>query len=541
MLSLKKQKKMNSTLYKTASIFIAVIIAIGCTNNKPEQPQLKEQPKLVVGIVVDQMKYEYLEKYASQYSEKGFARFVKEGYGFTNCNYSYIPTYTGPGHATIFTGMLPIKSGIIANDWFDPDSNRSIYCVEDYSVRPVGTNAIKESRSPRNLKVNSISDYILKSNPNGKTLSVSLKDRGAVLPGGQKSKIVFWMDDYGQFVSSNHYMNTLPSWVQHFNSDSIAFAYRDSIWRTLLPLEDYQISFPDYHPFEVAIFNDSAIFPKKLSGGMNRLGTGAIKGTPYGNTILRQFAQKAIVENRLGMDEAIDFVSISFSSADYIGHNYGPNSIEVHDNYLRLDLEIAELLEFLNQHVGNGEYLVYLTADHGVAALPDPEKGKKAYFSSFSTDSALQAFQFKTWGHNFILKRTNFQIYLDHEKIKSSGIELNDVTQDLVEFLYQIEGVKEVFNLRDTNKEKSFVMMQNGGFNGDIAYTLDYGLMERGSGSTHGSGYNYDTHVPFLLLGKNVPNNRSIHPINVVDITPTVLNLISIEHPPLDGEARELN
>ena len=267
-------------------------------------------------------------------------------------------------------------------------------------------------------------------------------------------------------------MQSLPKWVEDFNARSIAAGYKDSTWNRLLPMKEYAKSLPDYHPFEVAIFNDSALFPKKMRGGFNRMGNGAIKGTPFGNTILRQFAEEAIKAHELGKDEHLDFLSISFSSPDYIGHNYGPNSVEIHDNYLRLDQDIAQLFDLLDQEVGKGNYVVYLTSDHGVADLPDPALGKEAYLSSYQMDSALYTFSMLEWGVNLYEKRTNFQLYLNNDLMDSLQINRNEVLTVSIKYLSTLRGVEKVFDLQEEYDDHDFKKMKNGGFNGDTGVHL---------------------------------------------------------------------
>lgn len=321
-------------------IFIlAVVFTVSCTPKVPSKEN--SAPKLVIGIVVDQMRYDYLLRFKDRFEKDGFNRLLDGGFSCNTHYYSYVPTFTAPGHASIFTGTTPKNHGIIANSWYDRELDRSVYCVEDTSVRSVEGDFENGRKSPKNLLVNGLGDLIkLNTNNKGKSIGVSLKDRGAVLPAGKSADAAYWFEggDTGIFISSTYYMDTLPQWVNTFNEKQYPKKFLSNKWDTYQPIETYIESNADDNPYENGIGIDGgSVFPYELADIFKTQGYDLIKSTPYGNDLLASFAQRVILNEELGKDDVTDFISISFSSTDYVGHAYGPRSVEVEDTYIRLD------------------------------------------------------------------------------------------------------------------------------------------------------------------------------------------------------------
>ena len=332
------------------------------------------KPKLVVGIVVDQMRHDYLQRFEGKFSNDGFRRLMREGFEARNTHYNYVPTYTAPGHASIYTGTTPRYHGIIANDWYSRVLDREVYCAEDTLANATGGSPAAGHISPRNLQANTITDELkLSTNFRSRVIGVSIKDRGAVLPAGHTPDGAYWFDpSVGEFMTSDFYTGELPEWVKKFNARKLVDKYSSQTWETLLPIDSYEESEPDNSPYERGFDGkETPTFPYDLKALRDQNGKyGMIRSTPFGNTLVLDMSRAALEAEGLGNDDITDFLAISLSSTDYVGHNFGPNSIEVEDTYIRLDRELAQFLKYLDDRIGKGQYLVFLTADHGVVENP---------------------------------------------------------------------------------------------------------------------------------------------------------------------------
>jgi predicted AlkP superfamily pyrophosphatase or phosphodiesterase len=335
----------------------------------------QQKPKLVVGIVIDQMRYDYLDRYWNKFGNDGFKKIINNGFNCKNTHYNYMPTYTGPGHASIYTGTTPENHGIIANDWYDKRQKKYVYCAEDTTVKTIGSTSKDGLMSPKNMITTTITDQLkLNTNFKGKVIGISLKDRGAILPAGHKADAAYWFEgkNTGKWISSSYYFNELPKWVQEVNKKNSANTYLNSPWNTLLPIAEYTASIADNNPYEGLFEGEKTpTFPHNLPALRDsNENYSLIKNTPFGNNITTEMALAAIIGEKLGEDEITDFLALSYSSPDYIGHQFGPMSVEVQDNYLRLDQDIAQLLTYLESKFGKDEVLIFITADHGAVDVP---------------------------------------------------------------------------------------------------------------------------------------------------------------------------
>ncbi len=322
---------------KRIILFLAFVMSLNS--------QAQQRPKLVVGIVVDQMKMEYLYRFSDDFSSNGFKRLINNGYTFHNMHYNYVPTYTAPGHASIYTGATPSTHGIVGNDWFNKSTGRDMYCTDDASVKVLGDGTEKEgAMSPKNLLSTTITDELrMATNFNSKVIGMSIKDRGAILPAGHFANWAFWYSKTGAFISSTFYGSTLPNWVTEFNQEKRYMNYINKGWDLLKPIATYNESLPDDNPYEGKLDKANApVFPYDLSKMYKEKGADVLRTTPFGNDILAELAMKAIEKEDLGKDEITDFLTVSFSSTDYVGHTFGPRSMELQDTYLRLDQTIAQ-------------------------------------------------------------------------------------------------------------------------------------------------------------------------------------------------------
>lgn len=504
------------------------------------------KPKLVVGIVVDQMRYDYIYRYWNKFGEEGFKRLVNEGFFCRNTNYNYVPTYTGPGHTSIYTGTTPAVHGIIANDWYDSKTGKFMYCAEDDAVNGVGTTSPEGKRSPVNNLTTTITDELrISSNMKSKVIGIALKDRSAIMPAGHTANAAYWYDGgIGSFISSTYYMKDLPAWVQEFNKKELAKKYLSSPWNTLLPIDQYTESIADDNKFETVMKGESKpVFPHDLpslqaaNGGQN-----LIRFTPFGNSLTKDFAIETIKSENMGKSDATDFLAISFSSPDYVGHTWGPNSVEQEDDYLRLDKDLAELLKFIDAQVGKENALVFLTADHAAPEVPAylmDLKVPAGYVNEGKMNAELKNYLKQTYGDTLVLSMSNQQVFLNHKVIEDKKLVLQQVQEDVAAFLQNMDGVAEVITASTMNNtsftEGSRYLMQKG-YNakrsGDVLMNympawVDY----QRTGTTHGSPYSYDTHVPLLFYGWNIKQGSSAEQVYITDVAATLAMMLNIQFP----------
>lgn len=509
--------------------------------NAPDKPTY---PRLIVGIVVDQMKYDYLYRFWDQYDSGGFRRLINEGFVVHNASYNYIPTYTAPGHTSIYTGSTPSLHGIISNDWYDRSKNRSIYCAEDSAVSPLGGKA--GYMSPKNILTTTITDELrIATNFKSKVIGVALKDRGAIMPAGHSANAAYWFDpSSGNWISSTWYMKKLPDWVTDFNNQKLPERYLKQPWNTLLPIEEYKRSTTDDNRYEQP-FNGEArpVFPHDVPA-LSKGDLGFIRSVPAGNSLTKDFAIAAIRSESIGRNSVTDFLCVSFSPTDYIGHRFGTHSIELQDCYLRLDRDLQSFFNFLDETIGSDNYLVFLTADH--AAVPNPlflndHNLPGGFFRSSKLADSLNHYLsgFSEKG-NWVLRIDNDQVYLNHDLIQRNKISLEKVQKNAADFLRGFDEIAEVITATALN-EQDFVkpplsLLENG-FNskrsGDVAFILKPGYFDwsRTTGTSHGSPYAYDTHVPLIFMGWKIKKGSTVRKVDITDIAPTISMMLNCDFP----------
>jgi predicted AlkP superfamily pyrophosphatase or phosphodiesterase len=522
-----------------------------------------ERPKLVVGIVVDQMRFDYIYRYWDKYEDNGIKRLVNQGFNCNNTHYSYVPTYTAPGHATIFTGTTPSGHGIVSNDWYSREKGDMIYCTEDKNVNTVRSIRDEKSRriprsmipevfreksgqmSPANMLSSTFGDELrLFTNQKSKVVGVALKDRGAILPAGHLGD-AYWFDaESGDWISSSFYMNALPKWLQEFNNLGLTEQYLNQTWNTLLPIKTYTESLADDNPYEFIIKGKTKpVFPYDLKTLTKDNGMGLIRFTPFGNSLTKDIALAAIKGENLGKNEATDMITISFSSTDYIGHSFGTDAIETQDTYLRLDKDLAELFSFLDNWVGMENCLVFLTADHGSARVPAQLSDLKmpAGYLNFNVigDSLKSKLKEIYNAENLILSINNDQVYFDHKELKTNNIQLSEIIAFTSEFLMQFKGVQSVYSAKlikeEAYKNDMRAKIQKGFMekrSGDLFIVLEPAWMDYGrTGTTHGSNHSYDTHVPLIFMGWKVEKGETSKINYIEDIAPTISQWLRISFP----------
>ena len=405
---------------KNIFIIASLFFFLTTTAQKNKTTEQESRPKLVVGIVVDQMKMDYLFRFYDDFAPNGFKRLLNDGFSYNNMHYNFLPTYTAPGHASIFTGATPNMHGIISNEWFNKKTGQPLYCTDDESVKLLGEGLEEDGKmSPKNLLTTTITDELkLTTNFKGKVIGVSVKDRGAILPAGHFADWAFWMTKSGSFISSTFYGDKFPDWATEFNNEKKYLPYINKGWNLLKPLSVYNESLPDDSKYEGKLNGVKAVFPYDLKAMYDKKGGGIIKNTPFGNDYLLDFAKRAVEKENLGADNDVDFLTVSFSSPDYIGHDLGSRAIETQDNYLRLDQNIADFLIYLDNKVGKGNYLLFLTADHGGAENSAFLKDNKLNISNIEPSeirALLKQFTTDTFGENLISNYSSFNITLNKE------------------------------------------------------------------------------------------------------------------------------
>lgn len=505
-----------------------------------------QSPKIVVGVVVDQMCYDYLYRFQHHFSSDGFNRFLNRGVNCRNTNYNYVPTYTGPGHASIYTGTTPYNHGIVANEWYDRTKAKGVNCVFDPSVQAVGNSSSAYGQvSPHHLETMTVTDQLKFTYPASNVYSISIKDRSAVLPGGHLSDGSYWFDySSGKFITSTFYTKELPPWVQAFNQAHNADTYLAD-WGLLHEPSSYSRSI-DNSPYEVTIKGAKTptlpyAFTSFAKGNYSQFTI-----TPFANTLLTDLALELIQQERLGKNEATDMLCVSYSTPDIAGHAFGPYSLEVEDIYARLDLELAKLFNALDKQVGKNNYVIFLTADHAVVPVPQQLKDEKlpgGYFDMSACLTSVNTQLQKKYGTILIQSEENQNIYLNYALIDSLKIRKSEVQQEVADILRSFPEVKVAVTGSDLERgiiQDPWMQMILNGYSkersGDVIFMLKPGYLaissDKGSehkGTSHGSAFNYDTHVPLLWYGNKMKHQEIFRPIEITDISATLVHLLNLQ------------
>jgi predicted AlkP superfamily pyrophosphatase or phosphodiesterase len=509
--------------------------------------QLPLRPKLVVGIVVDQMRWDYLYRYANRYGKGGFNRMLNEGFTCENTQIPYVPTVTAAGHTSIYTGSVPAIHGIAGNDFIIQATGKSLYCTEDTTVQGVGGGAGSVGQmSPRNLLATTITDELkLATNFRSKVIGIALKDRGGILPAGHAANAAYWYDDAtGNWITSTYYMQQLPSWVTNFNNQKLAEKHIKQDWNTLYPINTYVQSTIDNAPYEGKLRGEEApVFPhltsKMLNGNFS-----AIRNTPYGNTLTLDLAKAALKIEQLGQGSQTDFLAVSLSSTDYVGHQYGVNAIETEDTYLRLDKDLEEFFNTLDATLGKGQYTVFLSADHGAAHNPQFLKDNNIPADQWNGSSVLanlnnlleQEFKQK----RLVLSFSNYQVNFNNVLIEKEKLNIEELKAKTIQFLNKQEGIAFAIDMDKTSIASIPDVIKSkviNGFNKDrsgaIQILLNPGLFQGYSktGTTHGTWNPYDTHIPLVFMGWGIKHGSLNRLTSMADIASTLAALLHIQEP----------
>ena len=505
------------------------------------------RPKLVVGLVVDQMRWDYLYRYYDRYQTGGFKRLLNDGFTCENTNIDYIPTVTAAGHTCIYTGAVPAVHGIAGNDFIIQATGKSMYCTDDSTVRAVGSTSKAGQMSPSNLLVTTVTDELrLATNFRSKVIGIALKDRGGILPAGHSANAAYWFDDAsGNWISSTYYMTDLPAWTKKFNDQKIPEKYLKQDWNTLYPINTYLQSAPDNSDRYEGKFPGTAspTFPVKTSELYNGK-MGMIRSTPYGNSMTLDLAKAAVEGEQLGKNTVTDFLAVSLSSTDYVGHQFGPNSVEAEDTYLRLDRDLASFFSYLDATVGKGNYSVFLTADHGAAHnatfLTDHNIPAGTWNDADAQKEMNKLLEDKYKVKNLVISMDNYQVNLNNAAIQKEGLNEELLKLDCIQYLQKQPAIAfavDMQKVQATTVPEELRYRIINGYNrehsGVIQIVLKSGWYSGhgATGTTHGTWSPYDTHIPLVFMGWGIKHGSLTRQTHMTDIAPTVASLLRIQAP----------
>ncbi len=538
-----------SMIRRTAAFLIVVSVFTGAQGQGAYIPP--ERPKLVVGIVVEQLRYDQLEKFRSRLGENGIRRLLNEGTYFQNASFQYMLTQAAPGHATISTGTEPSYHGITSDNWYLPLKNELVYCTRDVSVNPVGGSYESGLNSPVNLQVSTFSDELkMSTNSKAKVFAVGLKDNAVIFSAGHSADGAYWYDNTtGTWMSSTYYTDSLAGWVADFNAMKYPEKYLNGSWELLRPEIDYSDCLPDSGRYEAG-FGGLNTFPydlKKLSSG-SRSGSGRdfslLRETPFGNSFTTDFAISLIGKENLGKDDLTDYLSVCYSASDNIGHRFGPSSYESADALFRLDKDIEKLLKYLTDSVGKRNVLVYFTSAHGISEIPTVLENNRIPAGYFKQNQALQllrSYLNAVYGEgDWVKGYSEKQIFLNRTLIEDARLPLEDVQKKVARFLVQFTGVASAypysaFEANDFGNGNLRRIINNFSpqRSGDVIITLNSGWVEKEEESVtgHNSPYEYDSHVPLIWYGWSVNRATVTRKVNLTDIAATLSSICKVPYP----------
>jgi predicted AlkP superfamily pyrophosphatase or phosphodiesterase len=512
------------------------------------QAPARVRPRLVVAIAVDQLRADYMDRFRPFFGRGGFNLFVSQGASFASARYEHATTTTCPGHAVMLTGSYGSVNGIVANEWYDAIAGKEVYCAADTTVRLIGSP--REGRSPRYLKNSTVGDLLkISTGGRSKVVTVSAKDRAAIMMGGHLADAAYWMEDT-LFVTSSYYRPDLPGWVRSFNAGGKVTSYFGTQWERLLPAAAYEMVGPDDVRAESDVAGTGRTFPHRLAGEPTPGAkfVEAFEVSPFGNDVLADFVMRAVVEEGLGRDSVPDLLGISFSANDRVGHAYGPDSHEVMDVTIRLDRTLARLFAFLDRTVGLANVLMVLTADHGVAPLPEvfatlhpgaAGRRVRPEIVTQAVDSALRARYGPAPAPGWVVYHGQQQLYLNRAALRGRRVTLEEAERAAraavlsLSIAHDALTSGELESARAQGSRAGAVLSFYPGRTGDIYYEMaPYILEDEGSnGTSHGTPWAYDQQVPLMFFGRGIVPGIRRTPATVADLAPTLSAILGLTAP----------
>jgi predicted AlkP superfamily pyrophosphatase or phosphodiesterase len=537
-------------LFRTCLTAIILIMSVSTGSGQTAYIP-PDKPRLIIGIIVEQLKYDQLEKFRDRLGENGIKTLINEGTYFRNASFWYMLTQSAPAHATISTGAEPSFHGITSDSWYVPLKNELINCTKDNDVNPVGGSFESGLHSPVNLQASTFSDELsMSSNKRAKVFGVGITEKSAIFSAGHSANAAYWFDNTtGTWMSSSYYISQLPGWVNDFNAMRYPDTYLNSIWSLSRPLGDYVDCLPDSNKYETG-FGGINYFPYDLKKIRSKFTTSAksdfsfIRETPFANTLTTNFAIKLIENEQLGKDDITDYISICYNSTDYIGHRFGPSSVEMGDAIFRLDVEIKNLLSYLNDKIGKRDILIYFTAAHGISEIPavlETNHIPAGYFNQNQALQLLRSYLNAVYGEgDWVKGYFERQVFLNRTLIEDARLSLDEVQKKVARFLVQFTGVSaaypySAFEANDfgTGNLRRIINNFNPQRSGDVIVTLNPGWVERDGDfvTNHNSPYEYDSHVPLIWYGWTVNRSTVARNVNMTDIAATLSSLCRIPYP----------
>ncbi|HEY6218312.1 MAG TPA: alkaline phosphatase family protein [Pyrinomonadaceae bacterium] len=551
-------------------LIVSLLLGSVAPAQRRTQPPEPKRPRLVLLIVVDQFRYDYLERFGDLFVPNGIKRLMRDGASWTQSNYDHMPTYTAPGHGTMMTGAYPAESGIIGNEWLDRASGKRITSVTDESVKVLGGGPTEIGSSPSRLMASTVGDEMrLATNDRAKVIGISVKDRSAILPAGRHANAAYWFStSTGNMESSTYYFKQLPAWVNIFNSARPADKYFGARWERLLPEKEYlRRAGPDSPPWEaVTARGDTNAFPHVITGGAAGPGTDfywALDASPFTNEVLLSFTEQAITNEQLGQDDDTDVLTVSFSANDYVGHRYGPYSQELMDSVLRVDQDIAKLLDFVDAHVGLANTLIAFTADHGVAPIPEHAAALglggariqandlfttigKALSVRYPHDDYLLRFKEGNTTREWLI---NSNLYFNYDALRRDNVNVDEFSQAVCAAALTVPGIARCFtriqlmrgaiSITDPIERRALHGFYPARSGDAVLVTDPFKYLADTITATHGTPYSYDTHVPMIIMGPGINAGRYLEAASPTDIAPTLAALLRIT-PPSNSVGRVL-
>ena len=513
----------------------------------------KPKPKLILQITIDQMRGDFPMRYKERLGEGGFRYLMEKGTHYTNAHFQHADTETPIGHAALFTGTYPSYNGIVAGSWFDMDKGRVIYNCEDDRYPMIGKEPAKgKGRAPTNLLSSTIGDeLVISNNGQSRIFSVSIKDRGAILPGGYTGKAFWYSKSNGSFVSSSYYYKDYPGWVKQWNAEKLADKYKDGSWELLHEISTYMFGKDDDRPFEVDMFGLGTTFPHPVKGDSKYFYASLI-ATPFGDELTADFAKRLIKEEKLGQGQHTDFMAISFSVTDYIGHVFGPSSLEAEDNVLRVDRLLADLFRFIDKQVGLDQTMIIVSADHGMCEAPEYMQGLGFEVGRLTSETMVKDTiknalkeQLGVPGEVIRLYEHPY-VYLNEEEIKKTKYDVAEIETAVAQEIIRIPGMIGALTRTDLLKGdfaptavnmtilNNFHLKRSGHIH-VIADQFWYFYYEMDTttkiAAIHCSPWTYDTYVPLFFAGYDIPAQKIARPVTPYDIAATIANLLEIKPP----------
>lgn len=525
-----------------------MILSLSSVSSQENRIIPPDKPGLIITIVIDQMRYDYLFRYWDKLSDNGFRRLVNEGSFCRNAQYNYLVTQSSAGYATISTGAMPATHGIIGEEWYQRLKKEKVHCTGDASVQAVGGTHDQGSHSPRNMLAPTIGDEIkLNSGLRSKVYGVSLKNQAAILLSGHTADAAYWFDPRtGSWMTSSYFTDSLPPWVNEFNRKKIPDIYLTGEWKTLLPVEQYTESLPDDNAFETGL-GSKRTFPYDLSAlstiRKNVRDYSILESTPWGNTFTKDFAMSLIMNEQLGKDEYTDFLAVNFASFSRIGYAFGPNSVEMEDTYIRLDRELGHFLDFLDKEIGKKNVLIVLTSSHGISVDPVYLENLGVPAGVFNVKGAMALLNSYLNVHygsgSWIDGYTGQQIFLNREMIEDSRLSLEEFQSNVARFMIQFSGVANTITsttLETTSFNDGIHRKIQNGFNqkrsGDVIINFEPGwVLDNDHRSGNNSSYRYDSHVPLVWYGWKIKRMTVYSPVDMTSVAPTIAFMLNISYP----------